>query len=318
MSRDRHTPKKPFLTPSQPARTGTKLERAEVRIILLVLASLLLGAAVGAYWVYRPHPASPSGPEEKSLSENAALSESSKAVLSRLASPVEIRFYSVLDPARSPDSLRAFAGRVEQLLAVFQREANGKLSITHSNSQSYANMNAAQRDGIKPFDEEKGEPSYLGIAVINKDQKASLSQLSPEWEAALEYDIARAILSTINDKASVKASLAMTPKVDPSSVEEIKRLIPNAESVSLAEATRILREASFKEFAAAANQFQTQLSQAQDRLKTAQNGGSEADQQSAIKDLQQVQAEQSARLKEIAAKAQAQIEALKQLKSGSP
>jgi hypothetical protein len=307
MIRNQNVPNKRLLKP---------VERAEVRIILLIVASLLLGAAIGAYWAYHPH--STPGPEEKSLNETGALSESSKAVLSRLTSPVEIRFYSVLDPARSPDSLRAFAGRVEQLLAAFQREANGKLSITHSNSQSYANMNAAQRDGIKPFDEEKGEPSYLGIAVINKDQKTSLPQLSPEWEPALEYDIARAVLGTLNTAAAVSAPLAAPPKADSSSMQEIKRLIPNIESVSLADATRILREASVTEFAAAANQFQTQLSQAQDRIKAAQNGGSEADQQSAIKDLQQVQAKQAARLKEIAAKSQAQIEALKQLKSGSP
>jgi hypothetical protein len=318
MTRDRRTPKKPFLRPSQPAGTVPRLERAEARVILLVLASLLLGAAIGAYWAYHPHPASTHGAEEKSLNETGALSESSKAVLSRLASQVEIRFYSVLDPARSPDSLRAFAGRVDQLLAEFQREANGKLSITHSNSQSYANMKAAQGDGIKPFDEEKGEPSYLGIAVINKDQKESVPQLSPEWEAALEYDIARAILNTLNAKTPVSAPVVMTPKIDSGSVEEIKHLIPNVESIPLADATRIVREASFKEFAAAASQFQTQLSQAQDRLKAAQNGGSEADQQSAVKDLQQVQTEQAERLKEIAAKAQAQIQALKQLKSGSP
>jgi len=306
-----------LLNTSKPACARSRQERGEAKIILLVLASFLLGAAVGAYWVYRrPAPSAP-GPQEQSLSQAAGLSESSKAVLSHLVSPVEIRFYSVLDPARSPDSLRAFAGRVDQLLAAFQREANEKLTVTLSNSQSYANMNAAQRDGIKPFDEDKGEPSFLGIAVINKDQKASLPQLSPGWEPALEYDIARAILGTMNTAASVSASLAMTPKVDSSSVEEIKRLIPNIESVSLADATRILREASVTEFAAAANQFQTQLSQAQSRLKAAQNGGSKAEQQAAIKDLQQVQAEQTARLKEIAAKAQAQIEALKQVKSGS-
>jgi hypothetical protein len=315
MTKDRRTPKKLTLKPAQPDRAGARLERAEVRIILLVLASLLLGAAVGAYWAYRPPLASPAGPEDKSLNQTGALSESSKAVLSRLASPVEIRFYSVLDPARSADSLRGFAGRVEQLLAVFQREANGKLTVTHSNSQAYANLKAAQGDGIKPFDEDKGEPSYLGIAVINKEQKTSLPQLSPEWEAALEYDIARAILSTINIDAPVSASLAMAPKVDSNSMEEIKRLIPNVESVSLTEATSILREASFKEFAAAANQFQTQLSEAQERLKAAQNGGSEADQQAAIKDLQHVQTEQAARLKEIAAKSQAQVDALKQLKA---
>jgi hypothetical protein len=293
------------------------VERGEVRIVLIVLASFLLGAAVGAFWVHRSRGAAEPEVQNQNSNQPGGLSESTKTVLSRLGSPVEIRYYAVLDPASDPDSLRTFAKRVDELLVSFQREANGKISLTRSNSQSYANANAALADGLKPFNEEKGEPSFLGIVVVNQDRKASLAQLSPEWETALESDIARAIIGTLKAASSPSAPLPTSPKTDASSVEEIKGLIPNIDSVSLPDATRILREASIKEFAAAATQFQTQLTQAQEALKTAQNGGSEAEQQAAMKNLQQVQADQAARLKEIAAKSQSQVEALKQLKSGS-
>jgi hypothetical protein len=307
----------PFRNTGEPARAQRKNERGEARIILVVLAAFLLGSAAGAFWAHRSAgPGAPLSPDP-SMTQTAGLSQSSKTVLSHLAFPVEIRFYSVLDPASTPDPMRAFASRVEAMLVAFQHEASGKITLTRSNSQSYANMTAATRDGIKPFNEDKGEPSFLGITVFNQDRKASLAQLSPEWEPALEYDIARTIQNTLNTSAPMSAPAVTAPKLDSDLVQEIKRTIPNVESLSLAEATRMLREASITEFSLAAKQFQTQLSQAQERLKGAQNGGSEAGQQAAIKDLQQVQAEQAARLKEIAAKAQAQIEALKLLKSGS-
>lgn len=294
-----------------------KAERAEVRIVLLVLAAFLLGAAAGAYWVYRPREVGTPEPQSAAPNSSAGLSESTKKILSNLTAPVQIRFYSVLDPANTPEAWRAFAGRVDQLLVAFQHEANGKLILMHSNSLAYANAKSAMADGMNPFNEEKGEPSFLGIAVINQEQKASLPQLSPEWESALEADISRAILRTVRTAAPAAASGTIAAKRDSPSLDEIKRLVPNLESLSLADATRALREASFKEFATAATQFQTQLNEAQERLKTAQTGGSDAEQQAAVKNLQEVQAEQTARLKEIAAKSQAQVEALKQLKSGT-
>jgi ABC transporter family protein len=317
ITKPRTIKKLPYIT-RPVARTGRNTERAEVRIVLFVLASFLLGAAAGAFWAYRPQAAAATDTQNQNASQPGGLSESTRAVLSRLSSPVEIRFYAVLDPANSSESVRAFASRIDQLLAAFAREANGKISVTHSNSQAYANVKAASADGLKPFNEDKGEPDFLGMVVINKDQRTALPQLSPDWEPALEADIARAILSTIPTVASASTTVATASKLDLSSVEEIKRSIPNLDSVSLAEATRTLREASFKDFALAASQFQTQLKEAQQRLKEAQNGGSETEQQAAIKNLQQVQDEQTARLKQIAAKAQAQVELLKQLKSGTP
>ena len=306
-----------FLHTGRPPRNRRESELGEVRIILVVVAAFLLGNAAGAFWVYRSAGPKTSVTQNQSMTPAMGLSEGSKTVLSRIASPVQIRFYSVLDPANTDEPERAFAKRVDAMLMAFQREANGKLTVTRSNSQSYGNMKAAVDDGIKPFHEDKGEPSFLGIAVINKDQKASLAQLSEEWEPALEYDIARTILNTLNVAAAVSAPATSSPRISSNLVQQIKRSIPNLDSISLGEATRMLREASLTEFAAAANQFQTQLSQAQERLKGAQNGGSEAEQQAAMKDLQQIQAAQAARLKEIAAQAQLQIETLKQLKSGS-
>jgi len=66
------------------------------------------------------------------------------------------------------------------------------------------------------------------------------------------------------------------------------------------------------------DEMEIQVKEAQDQLARARNGGSAADQQAAMKHLDQIQAAQSDRIKEITARAQAQIDAFRQLKGVNP
>ena len=300
---------------AKPAR-----ERANIRIILSVCAFFLLGGALGAFWGSRVDRLGKGMPHPEPGSESAnAFSPTTKGLLASLSSPVEVRFYSVLDPATTSESLRAFAGRVDQLLARYQSEANGKIILTRSNSLAYVTATSAVADGITPFDEQKGEPSFLGIAISSKAQKTALAQLFPEWESALEADITRAIRTIASATLSSTAAAPLGHTESNSAVvDDLRAMIPNLDSISLSEAIRIVREASLKEFAAAANRSQVQLKEAQQRLMEAQNGSSESEQQTAMKNLQQIQLDQTDQLKRIAAKAQAQIGTLKRLKAGTP
>ena len=101
---------------------------------------------------------------------------------------------------------------------------------------------------------------------------------------------------------------------DAATIEEVKRAVPDLASVSVEEGTRILREAALKDFAAAANEMELRQKEAQQRVTGAQ-GKSEAEQQTARKNLQQVQLEQAEKLKQVAARLQARIIALQQLKN---
>jgi hypothetical protein len=112
--------------------------------------------------------------------------------------------------------------------------------------------------------------------------------------------------------------VASHPPVDAAAIEEVKQAIPNFASVSLADGTQILREAALKQFATAAKEMDVQVKQAQEQLVQAQNGQSAAEQQAAMKHLQQTQAEQTEKLQQIAAQLQTQIAALKQLKGVTP
>jgi ABC-type uncharacterized transport system len=290
-------------------------EEAGVRDIVLVLAFLLVGAAFSAVWLYHSAHRGPAATGEPSGSQPTLLSDATLTVLQKLDSVLEIRFYSVLDPASVPDSVMAFASRVDQLLSAYQQAAGGKINLTRFDSQSKLNPNAARADGVQAFNLDKGEACYLGVALAFKGRKETLPYLSPEWEQAVEPDLTRAIIRLVEAPRPVAAAALAPLEVNTNAVQEVKALIPNLGTVSVEEGTRILREAALKDFTAAAKEMETQVKEAEQRVTQAQNGGSEADQQAARKHLQQVQTEQTEKLKQIAARSQAQIDALQQLKA---
>lgn len=114
--------------------------------------------------------------------------------------------------------------------------------------------------------------------------------------------------------SSARAFVEPPVPVAPAAVEDVKRALPNYASLSVDQGTEILRQAALKEFAAAAQELQSEVAKAQAELSQAQSK-SPADQQVAMKHLQQVQAEQSQKLQQIAGQLQTQIAALKQLKN---
>jgi hypothetical protein len=284
-------------------------ERAQARTVVLAVVFLALGFAVGVLWYHRftnvdnGAAASP---------QPAALSDATKSVLQRLQDPVEVRYYSLLDPTGASDSLKAFAGRVDQMLTEYQQESGDKLKVDRHNSQK-DDSTAAFGDGLKPFNLDKGDACYLGMVVTMGTRKEVLPQLSPDWEQAVEPDLTRAIARLLEQPVP-KGEITAAP-VDAKAVAEVKTLIPDFANVSLEDGSKTLRAAALKDFAAAATDMASQISDAQQKLNQAQNGGSEADQQAAMKNLQELQAAEAAKLREITARSAAQIEAFKQIKS---
>jgi hypothetical protein len=104
-------------------------------------------------------------------------------------------------------------------------------------------------------------------------------------------------------------------QINTTAVQEVRALIPDLAAVSLDEGTRILREAALKDFEAATKEMGTRVKEAEQRLTQARNGGSPGDQQAALRHLKQLQAEQTEKLKQIAARSKAQVDTLQQLKA---
>jgi len=279
-------------------------------MLLLAVVCFIAGAAMSALWLKHRERNAGSANSAAENAAPAALSETTLGVLQRLNGVVEIRFYCLLDKTVVSDSLQAFANRLDQLLSAYESSANGKLKVSRINSQGYANVNAAVTDGIKEFNSDKG-PCFLGLMVSYAGQKETLALLAPEWEAALEADVTRAIARVAESGAGLPPATA--PVANTPAFEAMKLSLTNLDAVSLEEGTRILREAALNEYAQAAKEMETKLKEAQQRVASAGTNPSTAE--AAMKQLQQLQREQTAKLTEIAARAQQQIQALQQYKS---
>lgn len=105
------------------------------------------------------------------------------------------------------------------------------------------------------------------------------------------------------------------PPSNPVIIEEVKKQVPNYATISLEDGENILRLEALDEFRAAAAKMNDQIKAAQQQLQDAQNGQSAEKQQAAMKNLQDMQLTATEKLKEIAARLQAQITALQSLKS---
>jgi hypothetical protein len=280
------------------------------RAWILAPVFVLLGVALAGVWFKSGKPV----PGFFLPGEGGArLSDSTRDRLRHLDSPVEIRFYAVLPSDSAPEPLQDFSRRVDRLLSEFQSANEGEIRVVRNLSGATTNADAAAADGIRPFNLEKGNACFLGIAVVSGARKESLARLQPEWEPALEFDLARAILQVTTPPATsvVKASVPVSPEI----TNEVVRLIPDPKGTSLEEGTRILREAAFDAFTAAGAEMENRLHAAQQQLSDAQNGQSEAEQQAAMKHLQEVQLEQGQKYKAIATRLQAELAVFQQMKA---
>jgi ABC-type uncharacterized transport system involved in gliding motility auxiliary subunit len=122
------------------------------------------------------------------------LSDGTRQALGKLEAPVRVRFYFNQGADHVPVPIRAFAGRVEDLLDEFRSAAAGKVVIEKLNPQPDSDAeDSATLDGIEPQETPSGERFYLGLTVSFADQKLALPVLSPSRERLLEYDLVRTI-----------------------------------------------------------------------------------------------------------------------------
>jgi ABC transporter family protein len=284
------------------------------RIPLLVVLALVAGMMVSAFLLRhgaKPETADPT--RNADTPPPVVLSDSTKAVLKRLNAPLEIRFYSSLDPASVSQPARAFAARAESVLDAFAQAAAGRITLNRFTSSTNFDANAALADGIKAFNIDKGDACFLGVAFALGEHKTALPRLAPEWEPALESDISRAILALLDAQAAAQPILATSP-IDPATTDQLNRIIPDPSAVSLEQGKSTLREAALKQFNVTAQEMNRRVEEAQQRFIQAQKTGSEAEQQAARQQLQQALAEQAQKLDQVVAQAKAQMRAFERLK----
>ena len=130
------------------------------------------------------------------------LTPGTHAVLEKLEAPVKLRFYYTQGSEDVPVATKAFARRVEDLLAEYQQAAHGKLIIEKLDPQPDSDAeDSAALDGVEAQSAGVGEKFYLGLSINFLDQKLAIPTLAADRERLLEYDITRAIARvTVKDK----------------------------------------------------------------------------------------------------------------------
>jgi hypothetical protein len=276
----------------------------------------VLGIGIAFLWQQygSETPPGPSSTEAPGDAAQVVLSEATLQILGRLDSPMEIRFYTSLDSAQAPTSLRAFSTRVKEMLSAFSQAANGRLKVEQHDPALGPDARAqAIADGVQPWTLRQGDPAFLGLAIIQGENSGALPMLDVEWEPALEYDLARAI-DHLNQQGSTQQQFVPTSNLDADAGEQIARLIPDLATISAEEGGRILQEAALAEFQTVVEDMQVQVSDAEQRVLEAQRNGSETEARAALERLRKLRADETRKLQEVARRLQEQLAALDQLK----
>ncbi len=139
------------------------------------------------------------------------LSPGTRAILAKLDTPVQIRFYCTKDTKTMPVALANYAQRVEDLLGEYKQAAKGKIEIQRLDPAPDSDAeDSARLDGVEAQPLRTGERIYLGLSASMLDQKQAIPFLTPERERLLEYDVSRLIARvTVSEKPVVGVMSAL-------------------------------------------------------------------------------------------------------------
>ncbi len=140
------------------------------------------------------------------------LSAGTKAILAKLDTPVQIRFYCSQSAEGMPVILKTYAQRVDDLLTEYRQNSRGLIQIQKLDPEPDSDAeDSAKLEGVEPQMLSNGDRIYLGLSVSLLDQKEAIPFLSPERERLLEYDISRAITRVITPDKPVIGVMSSLP-----------------------------------------------------------------------------------------------------------
>lgn len=139
------------------------------------------------------------------------LSPGTKAILAKLDTPVQIRFYCTRNANAMPVGLTTYAQRIDDLLGEYRQAAKGRVEVQRLNPEPDSDAeDSARLDGVEPQQLRSGERIYLGLSVAMLDQRQAIPFLAPDRERLLEYDISRAVARVMTaDKPTIGVMSAL-------------------------------------------------------------------------------------------------------------
>ncbi|MDB6040321.1 MAG: putative transporter, rane protein [Verrucomicrobiales bacterium] len=139
------------------------------------------------------------------------LSSGTKAIVKKLDTPVEIRFYCT-QGKDMPVELKTYAQRVEDLLEEYKKISPKNILIKKFDPQPDSDAeDSANLDGVEGQALNMGDKVYMGLAFNMLDSKTALPFLDPRRERLLEYDITRAIANVATTDKQVIGVMSALP-----------------------------------------------------------------------------------------------------------
>lgn len=158
------------------------------------------------------------------------LSPGTRAILAKLDTPVQVRFYCTKNTNAMPVFLTTYAQRVEDLLGEYRQASKGRIEIQRLDPEPDSDAeDSARLDGVEGQQTRTGERIYLGLSVSMLDQKQAIPFLAPARERLLEYDISRAIariMTTEKPVIGVMSSLPVMGQTNPMAMQRGQRQPP--------------------------------------------------------------------------------------------
>ena len=141
------------------------------------------------------------------------LSDGTRAILSKLDTPVQIRFYCTRGENSMPVMLKNYAQSVEDLLGEFRQASKGQIEIQKLDPVPDSDAeDSAKLDGVEgQMVEMGGDALYLGLSVTMLDQKEAIPFLDPNRQKLLEYDLARAVSRVMTPSKPVVGLMSPLP-----------------------------------------------------------------------------------------------------------
>ncbi len=157
------------------------------------------------------------------LTENRlyTLSDGTYRILENIPEPINLYFYYSDRATANIPALRAYAGRVEEMLQEFAQNSAGKLTVRFVDPLPFSeDEDRAAAFGLQELAlPQASDPVYFGIAGTNSvGDEEILPFLEPSKEAFLEYDLAKLIhtLSVVDRPViGLLSGLQMTAGFDP-------------------------------------------------------------------------------------------------------
>jgi len=142
------------------------------------------------------------------------LSVGTKRVLSKLDTPVQIRFYFSQKDSATPVEYKTYAARVEDMLNEYQLLAKGNVELKRldpvpdTEAEDSANLDGIEGQALQPLG---GDKIYFGLAISCLGERTTIPFLSPARERLLEYDLTRAIAQVAKPQKPVIGVMSGLP-----------------------------------------------------------------------------------------------------------